>query len=144
MHYYIKVLRNYAVFTGRARRSEYWFFVLFNFLATVVCMLIDNLLGTTFKIDLPQGTQVFPYGYVYAAYGLAVLLPSLGVSVRRLHDVGKSGWFLLIALIPVIGAIWLLVLFCTNSQPGVNKYGPNPKGIGNVDDIEEIGSYLAK
>ncbi len=95
-------------------------------------------------MDLPNGIQAFPYGYVYAIYGLAVLLPSLGVSIRRLHDVGKSGWFLLIALIPLIGAIWLLVLFCTDSQAGVNKYGPNPKDFGNVDEIDEIGSYLPK
>ncbi len=111
MNYYINVLKNYAVVTGRGRRSEYWYFVLFNLVAAIICSLLDYLLGTTFKITLPQGVQVLPYGYIYLFYSLAVFIPSLAVSVRRLHDVGKSGWFLLIGLIPFIGAIWLLVLF---------------------------------
>lgn len=75
-------------------------------------------------------------------YGLAVLIPGLAVTVRRLHDVGKSGWFFFIILIPLVGVIWLLVLFFTDSQYGPNKYGPNPKGIGNTDEIDEIGNYI--
>lgn len=126
MKYYLKVLKNYAVFSGRARRSEYWYFVLFNLIFALVAMGIDNVLGTTFKMDPAYGMDL-PYGYIYVAYSLAVFIPGLAVSVRRLHDVGKSGWFFLIILIPLIGAIWLLILYCTDSQPGPNKYGPNPK-----------------
>ncbi len=127
MNYYISVLKNYATFTGRARRKEYWMFFLFNVIICIVAMVLDNLLGLTFKTSgINMG-----YGYIYMLYTLAVFIPGLAVWVRRLHDVGKSGWFVFIVLIPLIGAIWILVLLCTDSKPGVNKYGPNPKGIGN-------------
>ena len=119
MHYYLSVLRNYAGFSGRARRSEYWYFALFNLIFALAAMLIDNLLGLTIE---NQGV-----GPVYILYGLAVLIPGLAVAVRRLHDTGKSGWFMLIGIIPLIGAIWLIVVLCKDSEPGTNKYGPNPK-----------------
>jgi len=129
MKWYLKVLKDFGNFRGRARRSEYWYFVLFNVIFAFVAMGLDNALGTTFKIeDVP-----FPYGYIYLLYTLVVIIPGLAVAVRRLHDVGKSGWFLLIALIPLIGSIWLLVLFFTDGQPGENKWGPNPKSIPLVD-----------
>ena len=144
MNYYLAVLKNYATFTGRARRSEYWYFVLFNIIFIIVAMFLDNIFGTTFKLDTINGAVSTPYGYFYIAYVLAVLIPGLAVSVRRLHDVGKSGWFYFIILIPIVGAIWLLVLACTDSIFGANKYGLNPKGIGNHDEIDEIGSYIAK
>jgi uncharacterized membrane protein YhaH (DUF805 family) len=118
MSWYIEVLKKYATFSGRARRKEYWMFVLFNIIFSIVATVIDNLLGTT---------QESGYGILSSIYSLAVLLPGLAVSVRRLHDIGKSGWWLFIALIPLIGAIWLLVLTVTDSQPGDNEYGPNPK-----------------
>jgi uncharacterized membrane protein YhaH (DUF805 family) len=128
MKYYLKVLRDYANFSGRARRSEYWHFALFSMIFSVVAMIIDHILGTTFKMDSFNDVHVvMPYGYVYLLYSLVVMIPGLAVTVRRLHDVGKSGWFLLICLIPLIGAIWLLVLLFTDSQPGPNQYGPNPK-----------------
>jgi len=82
------------------------------------------------------------YGYIYLFYALAVFIPGLAVAVRRLHDISKSGWYLLILLIPLAGAIWMIVLMCTDSVFGPNKYGLNPKGIGNVDEIDEIGNYL--
>ena len=119
MNWYLKVLQNYAVFSGRARRKEYWMFVLFNIIFGIAAVILDNVLGTAIK-DLG-------YGLFYFLYALAVLIPSLAVGARRLHDVGKSGWFLLIALIPIIGAIWLLVLLCTGGNAGENEYGPNPK-----------------
>ncbi|MCW5897793.1 MAG: DUF805 domain-containing protein [Flavobacteriales bacterium] len=123
MNWYLKVLKNYVGFKGRARRKEYWMFVLFHIIFTVVAMVLDNATGMA---DPTTG-----YGPIYALYALALLLPSLAVAARRLHDVGKSGWFLLIGFIPIIGAIWLIVLFVTDSKPGLNKYGPNPKeGIG--------------
>lgn len=145
MKYYIDVLKNFAVFTGRARRSEFWYFFLFNTIFSIVASMIDSrVLGSTFSWNLTGETVSLPYGYVWMCYNLIVLIPGLAVSVRRLHDVGKSGWFILISLIPLIGAIWLLVLYVTDSQIGENKWGPNPKGIGNHDDIEQIGSYLQK
>jgi uncharacterized membrane protein YhaH (DUF805 family) len=128
MKWYLKVLKQYADFSGRSRRTEYWMFVLFNFIFACIAMLIDNVLGITFHFGGADGTAVpFFYGYIYVLYTLAVLVPGLAVLVRRLHDVGKSGWMFLIALIPIIGAIWLLVLLCTDSQPGSNKWGFNPK-----------------
>lgn len=125
MKWYLNVLNNYATFSGRARRSEYWFFVLFNMIFAIVASILDNILGTTF--DLGFGIS---YGYIYLIYTLAILIPGLAVVVRRLHDVGKSGWMYFIVLIPIVGIIWLLVLLCTDSQVGSNKWGENPKGIG--------------
>jgi uncharacterized membrane protein YhaH (DUF805 family) len=120
MNWYLTVLKKYAEFNGRARRKEYWMFALFNIIFLILAMILDNVFGTAIK-----GVG---YGLFYFLYALAVLIPGLAVSVRRLHDVGKSGWMLLIALIPIIGAIILLVLMVTDSNPGENKYGPNPKG----------------
>jgi uncharacterized membrane protein YhaH (DUF805 family) len=124
MSWYIKVLKNYAVFNGRARRKEYWMFLLFNIIALMVAAGLDNLLGTAF--------ENVGYGWIYLVYALAVMLPAIGVVVRRLHDIGKSGWWYFIALVPLIGGIWLLVLVCTDSQPGPNQYGPNPKEVPAV------------
>ncbi|HBZ82724.1 MULTISPECIES: DUF805 domain-containing protein [Brevibacillus] len=117
MDWYLKVLKNYVGFSGRARRTEYWMFTLFSVIISLVLMLIEYLVG------LPQSLS--------SLYSLAVLLPSLGVSVRRLHDVGKSGWWLLLGLIPLIGAIILLVFFCQDSESD-NNYGPNPKAEGRA------------
>ncbi len=121
MNWYLKVLKKYAVFTGRARRTEYWMFVLFNFIFAVVALVLDNMLGMTIG--------ELPYGIFYFLYALVVLIPGLAVAVRRLHDIGKSGWMMLVGLIPFVGGIWLLVLFIMDSNPGENKYGPNPKEI---------------
>ena len=132
MNWYLKVLKNYAVFSGRARRKEYWMFALFQLIFALAAMAIDNIIGTTFKI----GDQGIPYGYVYMIYTLALFIPALAVAVRRLHDVGKSGWFLLICLIPIIGVIWLLVLLVTDSKPGDNEYGPNPKEEGHIEQTQ--------
>ncbi len=142
MNYYLKGLRNYANFSGRARRSEYWYFVLFNLIFAIVAALLDNLLGSTFTMNFGTGPVSSLYGYIYMLYAIAVFIPGLAVLVRRLHDVGKSGWFFFIVLIPLAGVIWLLVLLFTDSQVGPNKYGPNPKGIGNTDEIDEIGNYI--
>ena len=123
MNWYIKVINQYADFSSRARRKEFWMFALFNLIFGLLAMLVDNFLGTTIDI----AGQSLPYGFVYFSYGLFALIPNLALSVRRLHDVGKSGWFLLIAFIPIIGGIWLLVLDCTDGESGDNKWGPNPK-----------------
>ena len=121
MKWFVKCLKQYADFGGRARRTEFWMFVLFNIIFSVVASLIDRAIG--FKIGAIQ------MGIIGLIYSLAVLIPALAVSVRRLHDIGKSGWMILINLIPFIGWIWFIVLMVKDSQPGENQYGPNPKEV---------------
>ncbi|MGF1661339.1 MAG: DUF805 domain-containing protein [Kineosporiaceae bacterium] len=118
------VLTKYAVFTGRARRSEYWWFALFLFLLQIVTSIVDNVAGTT------VGEGVTGTGVITSLVGLALLLPSLGVQIRRLHDTGRSGWWVLIGLIPLVGAIVLIVFSVQDGHPGENAHGPNPKGLG--------------
>ena len=113
MEWYLKVLREYVGFSGRARRKEYWMFFLFNMIASLILSVVEYYAG------LPS--------FLSGLYSLAVLLPSLAVTFRRLHDTGRSGAWILIALIPLVGAIILLVFMCTDSQSDDNKYGPNPK-----------------
>ncbi len=119
MNWYLEVLKKYAVFSGRARRKEYWMFILFNIIITAVLALIDSLIGTVIR---QAG-----FGLLQGLYSLAVLLPTLAVTVRRLHDTGRTGWWILIGLIPVIGGIVLLIFMLLDSEPGENQYGPNPK-----------------
>ena len=153
------VFENYANFSGRARRSEYWYFTLVNLIFAIATTAIDKTLDLKFGVN--------------SLYSLAVFIPGLAVSVRRLHDVGKSGWLLLIVYLVIIAAavtlvvtgfatmgvsfsagmgvglivpiiiilalvIWMLVLFCTNGDEGENKYGTDPKGNG--EEINEIGT----
>ncbi len=120
MSWYLKVLQNYAVFDGRARRKEYWFFALFNMLFATAFTFIDKLIGTYYS-------QMGGYGILNTIYSLAVLIPGLAVSVRRLHDTNRSGWWLLLYFIPIIGWIWILILMVRDSDSGMNNYGPNPK-----------------
>lgn len=119
MNWYLEVLKKYAVFSGRARRKEYWFFVLFNIIISIVLAVIDGVTGSF----SPEAGM----GLLGGIYTLAVLIPSIAVSVRRLHDTERSGWWLLIALVPLIGAIVLLVFMVQDSKPGQNQYGANPK-----------------
>ena len=119
MNWYLEVLKKYAVFDGRARRQEYWMFILFNIIITAVLALIDSLIGTVIR---QAG-----FGLLQGLYDLAVLIPSIAVTVRRLHDTGRTGWWILIGLIPVIGGIVLLIFMLLDSEPGENQYGPNPK-----------------
>jgi uncharacterized membrane protein YhaH (DUF805 family) len=117
--YYLKVLKQYVDFEGRARRSEFWFFQLFNFLIN---------LGLIFLIFL-TGNKHSPLNGLSFIYSLAVFLPSLAVSVRRLHDIDRSGWWLLIAFIPFVGAIVLLIFDFTEGTSGPNNFGADPKRI---------------
>jgi uncharacterized membrane protein YhaH (DUF805 family) len=117
MDWYLGVLKKYTVFTGRARRREYWMFVLFNIIISVVLSIIDRVIGN------PE----MGLGILGTLYALAVLVPSLAVGVRRLHDTNRSGWWLLIGLIPCIGFIVLIIFTVQDSQAGDNQYGPNPK-----------------
>lgn len=121
MHWYFEVLRKYAVFGGRARRKEYWFFGLFNLMATFVLAIIDAAVGSG---DAESG-----FGLLSGLYTLAVLLPGTAVSVRRLHDTDHGGWWLLIALVPLVGAIMLLIWMVRDGHPGHNRFGPNPKEL---------------
>ena len=123
MKWFLKVLKQFNDFKTRARRKEYWMFTLFSGIINTILSLIDNNLGN----EVSTGT-----GLLGGIYSLFILVPSLAVSVRRLHDVNKSGWMLLVALIPLIGAIWLLILFCKDSQLEENKWGANPKKVQAV------------
>ena len=129
MEWYLKVMRdNYTNFSGRARRKEYWMFTLVYVVILIGCIVLDNVLGTVFMMDAgPLGEISMGYGWAYTICGLIHFIPGLALAVRRLHDVGKSGWFYLIFLIPIIGVIWLLVLFCLEGKKEDNKYGSNPK-----------------
>ena len=115
MNWYIEVLKKYAVFSGRAQRKEYWLFMLFNTIISFVIWLIELSVG-----DPPHT--------VLALYYLAIVIPSLAVLVRRLHDTNRSGWWIFISFIPLIGSIILIVFLVQDSQPDENRYGPNPKG----------------
>jgi uncharacterized membrane protein YhaH (DUF805 family) len=117
--WYLEALKKYAVFSGRARRMEFWYFVLFNLVVYIVLSLIDTLLGT---YNIVSGV-----GLLSGIYSLAVLIPTLALWVRRLHDIDRTGWWLLINLIPLIGTIVLLVFALTPGTPGSNRYGPDPK-----------------
>ena len=121
MNWYVQVLKKYADFSGRARRKEYWFFVLFNIIISCVLSVIDVMTGTY--------NQVAGIGLLSGIYALAVLIPAIAVSVRRLHDTDRSGWWLLIVLIPIVGAIVLIVFMCIDGTPGTNRFGPSPKEV---------------
>ena len=133
INYYQSVLKNYANFDGRARRSEYWYFALANFLI----ILGLEILGFVVAFALESKVLTLIFGILVIGYLLATIIPNISVLVRRLHDVGKSGWWYFISFVPLIGGIWLLVLICTDSQPGSNEYGINPK-TGEVDLINTI------
>ncbi|MBC8753620.1 DUF805 domain-containing protein [Kordia sp. YSTF-M3] len=135
MEWYLKVVRdNFANFEGRARRQEYWMFILFNIIILIGLVMTFGILTA-----ITQSPAIGILGFsVYIIYGLGILIPNLAVIVRRLHDTGNSGWMILIQLIPLVGGIWLLVLMCTEGQVGPNEYGPDPKAA-YPDDLNTIG-----
>ena len=124
MKWYLKCLNQYADFSGRARRTEYWMFTLFNMIFTLLTLFIGALLGTA--LFGASGTVIGSMG-LYVLYLIAIFIPGLSVFVRRLHDTENSGWMFFILLIPLIGSIWVFVLLIMDSKPGENKWGPNPK-----------------
>ncbi len=113
MHWYLEVWKQYAVFSGRSRRTEYWSFILCNLAILIVLRIIDGLTDSS--------------GMIMLIYSLAVLIPSIAVSVRRLHDTDRSGWWLLVTLFPFFGVLVLLMFMAQDSDPKRNQYGPNPK-----------------
>ncbi|MFS4091969.1 DUF805 domain-containing protein [Streptomyces sp. AF1A] len=112
MNWFIEALKKYAVFSGRARRKEYWLFFLFAYIIYIVFGIVGFAAHAVYLVAIPA---------------LGFLLPAWGVTVRRLHDTGRSGWWILFGIIPLVGPITLLVFYCTDSQAGDNKFGPNPK-----------------
>lgn len=130
MQWYFDVLKKYAVFGGRARRKEFWMFVLFNIIAVLATGLLDRILHTTWNDQARTGI-------ISMIYSWAVLLPGIAVAIRRMHDIGKSGWWVLISLIPLVGIIWYIILAATEGQRGDNQYGPDPKIVpGMVQPVQ--------
>lgn len=121
MNWYLHVLANYAVFRGRAGRPEYWYFVLFNVIASILLAILDAMIGTVIGFE-----EFVLLGGIYA---LAVLVPSIAVTVRRLHDTDRSGWWFLISLIPFVGVIVLIVFMVKQGTAGPNRFGPPPPTV---------------
>lgn len=113
MHWYVDGLKNYTGFSGRAHRTEFWMYALFNFIAIIVLSIIDGIIGTN--------------GIIVTLYYLATILPGIAVAMRRLHDTDRSGWWMLVGFVPFIGGIVLLIFFCMEGTSGDNQYGPDPK-----------------
>jgi len=127
MHWMLMPLRRYADFSGRSRRREYWMFVLFNLL---IGLAVWTLLALTYLAGMSETemtTVLTPVFVLYALVALGFAIPGLAVTVRRLHDTDRSGWSLLLGLIPLVGAIVLLVFYCTEGTAGPNRFGPDPK-----------------
>ncbi|GLF99404.1 hypothetical protein SYYSPA8_33925 [Streptomyces yaizuensis] len=114
MNWYLTVLKKYATFSGRARRKEYWMFTLFHIVALIALTIVDLILWS-------------PNSFLFFLYAIATFLPSLAVTVRRLHDTGRSGWWILLNLVPLVGWIIVLVFTCLDGEPHDNKWGQNPK-----------------
>ena len=128
--YFLDIIKNkYMAFSGRASRSEYWYFALFYIIIALVLAIIDaSIINPLLGIHPVRATG--STGILSILFGMGLLLPSLAVAIRRLHDIGKSGWWILLAVIPLVNLIGILVLvyfFIKDSQPGSNLYGPNPK-----------------
>lgn len=136
MNHFINVLKKYATFSGRATRSEYWYFVLIYSIIYTILMGIDFAIGTFSKQLMGNGSFL---GFLSTAYSLVLFLPSLAVTVRRLHDINKSGWWILLIFVPIIGFILLVVYLCTNSKED-NKYGINPKNLANENQKDNSSS----
>ncbi len=115
MNWYVEVLKKYAVFTGRASRTEYWMFFLFNLIIVLAIGIVERILGIPAVLGI--------------IYGLAVLVPGIAVGVRRMHDTDRTGWWLLIGFVPVIGAIVVIVFLAQASTPGDNQYGATPAAV---------------
>lgn len=113
MNWYLDCWKKYATFAGRARRKEYWMFVLWNAVFGIGVVVLDAIVGGC--------------GALFTLFSLASLLPSLAVSARRLHDTDRCGWWILISFVPFVGGIWFLILMVLDGSRGANRYGENPK-----------------
>lgn len=128
-------LKKYADFQGRARRKEYWLFYLFVMVVQIVLMTISGASGGMAEGQNPGGLAMVGLG-ILGVFGLAIIIPGLAVSFRRLHDTNRSAWWLLIALIPLIGPVVLLIFTVLDGTPGPNRFGPDPKGRGAAATAE--------
>ena len=128
MNWYFEVLKKYAVFDGRAHRTEFWLFFLFSFIISFFLGVIVGLVESLW--------------FITTLYALAVLIPGLAVSVRRLHDTNRSGWWILTGLVPILGWIALLIFYVEDSRPGANQYGPNPKGVQATQPTQTVDERL--
>ena len=128
MNWYFEVLKKYAVFDGRAHRTEFWLFFLFSFIISLFLGVIVGLVESLW--------------FITTLYALAVLIPGLAVSVRRLHDTNRSGWWILTGLVPILGWIALLIFYVEDSRPGANQYGPNPKGVQATQPTQTVDERL--
>lgn len=126
----LQPLKNYADFQGRARRSEYWLFYLFILIVEVVLISLAGV-GGGMSESAPGPLGALAFGLL-GVFALGIIVPSLAVSVRRMHDTNRSGWWVLISLVPFIGAIWYLVLMVLDGTAGPNRFGPDPKGRGDT------------
>ncbi len=117
--WYYQVILNYTNFSGRARRQEYWYFTLVNVLVNLVMGIIDRVIGSVMQMD--------NFGFFGVIYALFIMIPSIAVTVRRLHDSGRVGWWTLIAFVPIIGILVLLYFLIQDSEEDSNQYGANPK-----------------
>ena len=133
MQWYLKALKQYADFGGRARRTEFWMFVLVNALISIVLGIIDTVTGTANAYAV-AGTASYSPGILGTIYGLAVLIPTIAVTVRRLHDTDRSGWWFFIQLIPIVGSIVMLVFMCLEGTRGPNRFGADPKLVAATGD----------
>ena len=124
MEWMLMPLKRYADFSGRSRRKEYWMFVLFVVIVYVVLALLGSALGATAATAL------------LGIFALGILIPSIAVQVRRFHDQGKSGWFVLLGFIPLVGGLIVLVFMCLEGDQGPNEYGPDPKGVADPETFE--------
>ena len=133
MKWFIKAFRQYADFSGRASRQEFWMFVLFNLLFAMAWAFVAGLLTGLFGGSFDQESRLIFMYKLIAIYYAVTAVPAMAVGVRRLHDMGRSGWWMLIGLVPLVGGIWLIVLMCSDDNPGDNRYGSPPDGTtGNV------------
>jgi uncharacterized membrane protein YhaH (DUF805 family) len=134
MNWYLTVLKKYATFSGRARRTEFWMFTLFSIIISLLLQILDYLL----KLEINEKN-----GVLGSIYSLFIFLPSLAASVRRLQDTNRSGWFLLLWFLPIIGWIWLLVLHVIEGDSGSNEYGNDPKSEGNdINNDDTLDSHM--
>lgn len=131
MKWYLDIFKNnYANFSGRARRQEYWLFFLVNISVFIGFSFLSEFLNDIFDVKF--------FNYLSVIFLLVIVIPHFAVTTRRLHDIGKSGGYYFVAFIPVIGRLWLLILLCTEGDTGSNRYGLDPKQI-EYDEIDEIG-----
>ena len=134
--YFLDVIRNhYADFEGRARRKEYWMFALFSFAIGIAFQIVASILGAV------SDTLALLLLGLYVLFGLALFLPNIGLTIRRLHDTGRSGWWMLVALIPLVGVFVLIYFLVIEGDAGPNEYGPDPKDAYGEDLSDVLSTY---